>query len=137
MKINHDEFTEVAFIFEKENGQKHSEFEEEIIKNSSWKNIPVEELEMEIVNGIQNGIYKSEAERVSAYWALSKRYNEKLITDFKKWLKKELENENSIAVFQILIALSNLNEPSFAKERTEYDVNETELNLRDAQNYLN
>ena len=135
--MNHDEFTEVAFIFEKENGQKHSEYEKAIIENSKWKNTSVKELELKIINGIQNGIFKTEIERVSAYWALSKRNNEKLISNFKKWLKKEVENENSIAVFQILVALDILNEPSFAKERTERDSSETELNIRDAQNYLN
>ncbi len=136
MKLNHDEFTEIAFIFEKENGGNHSEFENEIIKNSKWKNNSAYELENEIVSGIQSGIYNDELEKVSAYWALSKRNNEKLIPNFKKWLKLELESENSIAVFQILVALDLLNEKPFAEERNARDSNETELNLRDAKEYL-
>lgn len=136
MKINNNEFTEIAFIFEKENGRNHSEFEKEIIENSKWKNNSAYELEMVIISGIQSGLYENELDKVSAYWALSKRNNEKLIPNFKKWLKIELESENSIAVFQILVALDLLGEKPFAKERIGRDSNETKLNLRDAKKYL-
>lgn len=137
MKFDHDEFTEIAFIFEKENGRNHSEFEKKIIEESKFKDIPTDQLEMGIVNGIQDKIYKSEAERVSAYWTLSKRGNKKLILRFKNWLKTELEDENPIAIFQILVALDLLGESSFSEERIQLDSNETELNIRDAINYLN
>ena len=48
-----------------------------------------------------------------------------------------MENENGIAVFQILIGLDRLDEPVFNEKRTGQAVNETELNLRDAKKYLN
>ncbi|MCL9805487.1 hypothetical protein NAT51_08135 [Flavobacterium amniphilum] len=136
MKLNHDEFTEAAFLFEKENRRLHSEFENGIIENSRLKTIPANELEADIIYGIKKGIYETEAERVNAYWALSKRNNKKLVPDFRTCLQTELEAENPIAVFQILVALDLLNEPSFAPERDSLDVNETELNINDAKNYL-
>ena len=48
----------------------------------------------------------------------------------------ELENENGIAVFQILIGLDRLDEPVFDKSRTGQAVDETELNIKDAKQYL-
>ena len=136
MKLTNEQFTEVAFIFEKENGNSHSNFEKGIIAESKLTEFKTSELEQIIVDGLNSGIYKTEEERVSGYWSLSKIGNRNLITDFKKWLLTELENENGIAVFQILIALDRLVEPVFNKNRTGQGVDETELNVRDAKQYL-
>ncbi|PIA77421.1 hypothetical protein BFR04_08210 [Gaetbulibacter sp. 4G1] len=136
MKLTNEQFTEVAFIFEKENGNSHSNFEKEIIAKSKLTEYRTTELEKIIVDGLNSGIYKTEEERVSGYWSLSKIGNRNLITDFKKWLVTELENENGIAIFQILIALNRLDEPAFNKNRTGQGVDETELNIRDAKQYL-
>ena len=89
-----------------------------------------------IVDGLNSGIYKNEGERVSGYWSLSKIGNRNLIAEYKKWLRTELENENGIAVFQILIGLDRLGEPVFNENRTGQGVDETELNIRDAKQYL-
>ncbi len=137
MKLTNEQFTEVAFIFEKENGNSHSDFEKSIIAESKLTAYKPSELEQIIVNGLNSGIYKTEEERVSGYWSLSKIGNRNLITEYKKWLRMELENENGIAVFQILIGLDRLDEPVFNEKRTGQAVNETELNLRDAKKYLN
>ena len=94
------------------------------------------ELEQIIVDGLNSGIYKNEDERVSGYWSLSKIGNRNLIAEYKKWLRTELENENGIAVFQILVGLDRLDEPAFHKKRTGQAVDETELNFRNAKNYL-
>ena len=136
MKLTNEQFTEVAFIFEKENGNSHSEFEKEIIAESDLTKYKPTELEKIIIDGLNSGIYKNEDERVSGYWSLSKLGNQNLIAEYKKWLRMELENENGIAVFQILIGLDRLDEPVFDKSRTGQAVDETELNIKDAKQYL-
>ena len=136
MKLTNEQFTEVAFIFEKENGNSHSEFEKEIIAESKLTEYNPTELEKIIVDGLNSGIYKNEDERISGYWSLSKIRNRNLIAEYKKWLRTELENENGIAVFQILIGLDQLDEPVFNENRTGQGVDETELNIRDAKQYL-
>lgn len=60
-----------------------------------------------------------------------------MIPNFKKWLKIELENENSDTVYQLMIALGDLEKPIFNSDRNGSSAfNETELNLRDANKYL-
>ncbi len=137
MKLTNHQFTESAFIFEKANGYPHSEFEKKIIAESELTKFKPTELEQIIVSGLNSGIYKNEDERVSGYWALSKIGNRNLISDLKKWLRTELENENTIAIFQLLITLDRLEEPVFNEKRTGQGVDETELNIRDAKQYLN
>jgi hypothetical protein len=136
MKLTNEQFTEVAFIFEKENGNSHSKFEKGIIAESKLTEYNPTELEKIIVDGLNSGIYKNEDERVSGYWSLSKIGNRNLIAEYKKWLRTELQNENGIAVFQILIGLDRLDEPVFNENRTGQGVDETELNIKDAKQYL-
>ncbi|MCO6164069.1 hypothetical protein [Flavobacterium sp. NRK F7] len=137
LKLTNEQFTEAAFIFEKANGNSHSDFEKEIIAESILTEYKPSDLEQIIVDGLNAGIYKTEEERVSGYWSLSKIGNRNLIAEYKKWLRTELENENGIAVFQILIGLDRLDESVFNKNRSGQTVNETEMNLRDAKRYLN
>lgn len=136
MKLTENQFTEIAFIFEETNGSFHSEFEKEIIAESDLTKYSIPELVKIIVDGIDSGIYNLEADRVSAYWCLSKISDKKLILDYRKWLQFEIENKNSTAIFQILISLDKLDESVFNKKRTSRDVFETKLNLEDAKNYL-
>ena len=136
MKFTNDQFTEIAFIFEKENGNIHTDFEKEILSESTLSKLKPTELEKIIINGLNTGIYKNEDERVSGYWALSKTGNKNLISNYQKWLKTELENENEIAIYQILIALDRLDEPVFNKNRSGQSVNEIGLNIKDAKAYL-
>ena len=137
LKLTNEQFTEAAFIFEKANGNSHSDFEKQIIVESNLTDYKPSELKKIIVDGLNSGIYKTENERVSGYWSLSKIGNRNLIADFKKWLRIELENGNGIAVFQLLIGLDRLDEPAFHENRTGRGADETELNLRDAKEYLN
>jgi len=137
IKLTNEQFTEAAFIFEQENGNSHSNYEKGIISESKLTEFKPTELEQIIVDGLNFGIYENEFERVSGYWALSKSGNQNLISDFQKWLKMELEFGNGIPIFQILIALDRLDEPAFNKKRTGREVSETELNIRDAKQYLN
>ncbi|WP_204347112.1 hypothetical protein [Psychroserpens algicola] len=137
MKFTQHQFTEIAFIFEKSNGNNHSNYEKDIIAKSELTKFNTTEIEELIVNGINSGIYKKEAERVSGYWALSKTRNRKLITEFRKWLLTELNLDNGIAIFQILVALDRLDEQVFHKSRNSRGVDEIELNINDAKYYLN
>ncbi len=137
MKLTNKQFTEAAFIFEKTNGNFHSDYEKGIIAKSELTKFQPTELEQIIVNGLNSGIYKNEDERISGYWTLSKIGNRNLIVNYKKWLRIELEKENGIAIFQLLAALDKLDEPAFNENRTERGVNEVELNIRDAKEYLN
>ncbi len=137
MKLTNEQFTEAGFIFEKANGNSHSDYEKEIIAESELTKFKPTELEQIIVDGLNSGIYEKEDERVSGYWSLSKIGNRNLISDYKKWLRKELQNENGIAVFQILVGLDRLEEPAFNETRTGRGADETKLNLRDAKEYLN
>jgi hypothetical protein len=136
LKLTNEQFTEAAFIFEKANGNSHSNFENEIIAESELTKFEPTELEKIIVDGLNAGIYKNQDERVSAYWSLSKICNRNLIPDFKKWLNYELESENGTAIFQILVALDRLEEPAFHKKRNGRGFDEIELNIRDAKKYL-
>ncbi|WP_100612586.1 hypothetical protein [Confluentibacter lentus] len=136
MKLTKNQFLEAGFIFENANGYSHSDFEKNIIAESELTKLQPTELERIIINGLNSGIYKNEDERVSGYWALSKIGNLNLISDFKKWLWTELDNENGIAIFQLLVALDRLEEPAFNEKRTGRGADEIELNIRDAKEYL-
>ena len=90
MKLTNEQFTEAGFIFEKANGNSHSEYEKQIIAESELTKFKPTELEQIIVDGLNSGIYKNEDERVSGYWSLSKIGNRNLIAEYKKWLRTEI-----------------------------------------------
>jgi len=137
IKLTNQQFEEIAYIFEQANRGSHSDYERKIIKESKLAKFKPFELEQIIVDGLNSNIYKKESERVSGYWALSKSINSDLISQFRKWLKIELDNKNSIPIFQILVALDRFHEPAFHKNRNSRGADETELNIRDAKEYLN
>jgi len=137
MTLTYKQIEAATYIFEKDYGNKHSEFLEKIIKESGLSGLNISDLEKIILDGINSGLYKDNQSRTSAYWALSKRFNAVLIPSFKKWLKIETENGDTGSLFQIMIALNNLEEPVFHKDRSSYAFDEIELNLRDAEIYLN
>lgn len=137
MKLTNDQFEASAYIFEKANGNKKSEYEEKAIAESGLTDLNPIELEIKIVNGLNDGLYSDSKERISAYWSLSKIHKTELIPDFKKWLKLELEQNDAYTVYQLMIALGNLEEPVFNIELDGSSAfNETEFNLRDARKYL-
>ena len=137
MKLTNDQFEALAYIFERANGNKKSEYELKVIAESGLNTLKPIELETEIVNGIEGGLYSDSKERISAYWSLTKIHKTELIPKFKKWLKIELENENTDTIYQLMISLGNLGELIFNIDRNGSSAfNETELNLRDARKYL-
>ncbi|WP_400075244.1 hypothetical protein [Winogradskyella sp. R77965] len=136
MKLTDHQFTEAAFIFEKENGSYHGNYEKSVIKESNLTLIEPSKLKANIIDGLQSNLYAEIKDRTSAYWALSKTNDTNLISDYKKWLKRELSEENPIPIFQILLALDRFDEPSFHKDRVSRHYDDVELNIRDAKNYL-
>ncbi|MDY7394562.1 hypothetical protein UMM65_04870 [Aureibaculum sp. 2210JD6-5] len=136
MKLTKEQLDACAYIFEKANGNETSQYEEKTIAESGLKNLNPCELKIQIINGLNDGLYLDSKERISAYWALSKVHDKNLIPNFRIWLKIELEKQDSVAIYQLMIALGNLEEAVFNKNRKGSAFNETELNLRDAENYL-
>jgi hypothetical protein len=136
MTFKNDQFVAIAFLFEKENGNSPGEYEESVINHSKLKNIPTEQLEAFIIEGLNENAYKIERTRTSAYWALSERKNPNLIPHFKVWLQKEIDAKKNTAAFQLMIALEQLGEVIFHADRESKSVDEVELNLRDASQYL-
>lgn len=137
MKLTYDQFDAAAYIFEKSNGNSKSDYEEKIIAESGLADLKSTDLEKIIISGLNSGIYKDEQDRISAYWALGKRFNPNLIPFFRRRLKSELESNNPSAIYQLLIALENMEEPVFNDDRNGSTASlETELNLRDAKKYL-
>ena len=137
MKFTNDQFEEVAYIFEKENGNNHANYEKRIIGKSDLTSFNPTDLERIIVDGLENEVYDDSTDRISAYWALSKRFNRNLTPSFKIWLQKEFDLHNQQAVYQLLIALGNMGEPVFNPDREGGTASwETELNMRDAKEYL-
>ncbi|QCX37734.1 hypothetical protein FF125_04530 [Aureibaculum algae] len=136
MKRTNDQFEASAYIFEKANGNKKSEYEEKLIAESRLTKLKPNDLKMQIINGLNSGLYSDSKERISAYWTLSKVHDKNLIPDFRKWLKSEFEKSEPLAVYQLMIALVNLEEPVFNKKRIGSAFHEAELNMRDADSYL-
>ena len=137
MKLTNDQFEAVVFIFEKANGNLKTDYEDQMISESGLSDFEPVTLEKIIVDGLNNGIYNGSSDRISAYWALGKRFNGELIPVFRKWLKQELHFNESYAVYQLLIALGNMEEPAFNPDRDGSSAySETELNMRDAADYL-
>ncbi|RKN81053.1 hypothetical protein [Ulvibacterium marinum] len=137
MKLTNDQIEEAAYIFEKENGHPGDDYTKRILAESELTVFSSKELEKIIVDGFDKGFYNNSDTKTSAYWALSKRFNHDLIPFFNRRLKSELEAKNSAAVYQLLIALGNMGVPVFNKDREGGSaIYETELNLRDAKEYL-
>ena len=126
-----------AYIFEKANGNDTAREHEKLIKKSGLSNYNASYLERSILAGLNLGLYDDLESRAVAYWALSKRFNPDLIPYFRNWLSVELNVCQAGPLFQVMIALNNLEEPVFSKNRRVYSFEEIELNVRDARRYLN
>jgi hypothetical protein len=135
IKLTEIQFEASAYIFEKANGNIKSEYELDIIKKSGLSN--TKGIKSIIIKGLNEKKYQKLNTRINAYWALSKINDKQLIPHYKNWLKEELKNKEPGAVYQILIALGNMDEPVFNINRNgSTDFSETELNMKDAKDYL-
>lgn len=136
MKLTALQLEAAGYIFEKANGNNHDTSLEKVIHESGLEVYDVAILEEIIIKGINAKVYNESQLKTSAYWALSKRFNYELIPSFKKWLKMEIVANNVEPIFQLMIALDNLEEPIFNRDRTGYAFDEIVLNLKDAKTYL-
>ena len=134
MRFIEDNLLDIALIFEQANGNTLNDNDALLVKNSGLDHYEPKELEKLIASSIDD----AEPEyRRKAYWVLGKRFNINLVPSFNKWLKIELNNKNPDLVYQILIALDNLELPAFGTDRDgSYSAQESDLNLRDARLYL-
>lgn len=78
----------------------------------------------------------SEEFRVRVYWALSKSFNQSLLSYYRTRLSYEVEEEANSSVYQLLICLDNLGETCFSPDRSSFGVLDVDLNYRDAKEYL-
>ncbi|WP_242132293.1 hypothetical protein [Aestuariivivens marinum] len=137
MKFSDEQFEAVTYIFERAHGNIKTDYENEVINMSGLSKFEHSFLERNIVNDLDKGVYNNSTDRISAYWVLGKRFNRNLIPAFQKWLRYELDSNDAIAVYQILIALGNMDEPVFNPKRNgSYASWEAELNIEDAKDYL-
>lgn len=135
MEVSEDNLYVAALVFEQANGNRLDENDVRLIQNAGLGNCAPEFLEAALVEALT--AEPPASYRSMAYWALSKRFNNGLIPLFKKWMHRELGNQESGAVYQLLIALDNLEEPVFGSDRNgSVSAADTLLNVRDATIYL-
>lgn len=134
MKFSEENLLDISLIFEQANGNVLNDNDASLVMISGLDHYKPEELE-ELVAGSIDG---AEPEyRSRAYWVLGKRFNKSLVPRFNEWLEIECKNQNADLVYQLLIALDNLELPVFGEDRGGgYSVQESDLNMRDAQSYL-
>ena len=105
------------------------------IENHNLANSNVRDLTEEVKSLISSGSLKDE-ERATAYFSLGKLFEPKLKGYFQNRLKLEVE-KNTVAIYQLLICLDNIDKPVFGADRNgSYSYNDYELNLRDARQYI-
>ena len=137
MKIKEDQFDAIAYIFELNNGNVLDDYEYKVIDKSGFKDIPADVLTDAILDNLNDDHSMDTTYRILAYWALSKRFDTNLLPFFRDKLKLELSIDGIPAVFQLLIALDNLDQPVFGDDRDgSFSADDTELNIRDAKAYL-
>ena len=135
MKFTSENLQDIALIFEQSNGNTLDANDINIINNSGFNEYKISEIENMLVNSLV--AEKSVSLRGSIYWALGKRFNKKLIPNFRSWLKNEIELKEAGALYQLMIALDNLEEPIFDIDRDgSYSSLDKDLNLRDAKKYI-
>ena len=137
VKFEIDQFDAIAYIFETANGNTLGDYENRVIDASGFKDTPPQELVDDILSSFREGNPDDIEYRLSAYWALSKRFDKNLLPFFRKQLEVEIEVEEAPGVFQLLIAIDNLAEPAFGTDRNgSFSGFDSDLNIRDAKTYL-
>lgn len=129
-----DDFLGAAgFAFEKQRGVRLSSYEVNEIEAAGLVDADCEHLADIIWASLEEP--QIEDYRISAYWALGKRWRETDVPKFIETLRRELPRSGH-AVFQILVALENCGEEPFDPRRTGRSISEVELNRADAIAYL-
>ena len=124
-----------AFFFESLGGALLGDYELREIRTCRLEGMDPEELARSLMEWIAAQPLDFPDGRGTAYWALGKKRDKALIPYFRDQLRLELTRDMN-AAYQILIALDDVDEPSFDPARGGYSSNEEELNRRDAERYL-
>jgi len=126
-----------AYIFERANGYELQDYQRDEIKKAGYDNKAASILALEIINLLKCHNDMDSDSRITAYWALGKRQDKNLLNFFQESLNEETAKDIRVA-YQIMIALEDIGENIFGKDRQEngYSFDEDELNRRDAIDYL-
>jgi len=135
MRFPKDAITAAAFSFELARGVPHGPYEVSEIQTHGLDGIDPELLARELRYLIIAEHKSDSGDRQQAYWALGKKRDSILIPFFRDQLRLELTRD-MIAVYQIMIALQDMDEPTFGSDRSGYSIDDYELNRRDAESYL-
>lgn len=136
MHFTEDMISAAAFAFEAVYGHPHGDMEKSEINRHGFNGIETNVLCREFIRLIE--LEQDDAtgsKRCAAYFALGKKLDPALLPFLQKQLRIEVQRDMETA-YQIMIALDNLNEPVFNKDRSSYSSGEDELNLPDAMDYL-
>lgn len=124
-----------AFLFEGLNGHSLGSFEKSEIDKCDLAATDPEKISGAIRMAIEQDHKSSSTYRQTAYWALGKLHDPGLLPFFEKQLHLELQRD-LLAVYQIMIALDNLDEPVFSDERPGSTAHEYDRNREDARRWL-
>jgi len=134
MKFSDENLLDMALIFAQENGNKLDDSDSLLIEKSGLTGFSPEELASMLIQSIEDA---EDEYRARTYWVLGKRFDTELIPLFNEWLESEIQRGEHHLVYQILIALDNLEIPVFGTDRNgSYSSMDIELNVRDAKAYL-
>jgi len=135
MSFTPNQIEAAGLLFEEENGNVLGDYEKGVVAESDLEGRELREVKNELIDSVTFPTELNAHDRCGIYWALSKTFDSDLIGWWTSQLRNEVENKTE-CVFQIMIALDNLEEPIFVEDRSGYSTLETEFNLRDARNYL-
>lgn len=135
MRFPEDAIPAAAFFFELARGAPHGPYEVSEILKHGLEGIDPELLERELRYLITAEHKSDSRDRQQAYWALGKKRDSRLIPFFRDQLRLELRRD-MIAAYLIMVALQDIDEPTFGADPGGYSFDDYELNRRDAENYL-
>jgi hypothetical protein len=136
MRISIDLFPAIAFLFARANGNKLGEYEQGELEKCGLSKADPDQLAEQLLQAIEDDDSCDATLRGASYSALGKRFDKSLLPFFRRSLRRELARDMH-AIYQIMIALDNLNEPIFSEARDGgYSSSEIDLNRTDAEGYL-
>lgn len=135
MRFPGDAIPAAAFLFESHRGLELGPFEIATLQKHGLETMDPEILARELKHLIADAQQGDRGDRQQAYWALGKKRDPGLLPFFRAQLRHELKRD-MLAVYQIMIALEDMDEPAFAPERNDRGIHDYEANRRDAERYL-
>jgi hypothetical protein len=121
--------------FEMANGRALEQDEHDCVVAAGLGGIELQTLVDQICSILDLSLVLESDFRSTAFWALGKSYDSRLVEFFRRHLGREVERDMAVA-YQIMIALDNLDEPIWQADKQSFGVNETELNYEAAVRYL-